>query len=114
MVNKYFYRKLPTIIKNTLLISEGWLIGSAIEKTDKEEQPKDYDIIVTNLERWGAVIAFLSNYNYAINSYGGFSVTVSETIKIDIWPQSFERYVLVVPKPFRMFRLVDRIVLAGE
>lgn len=104
------YSNLPDIIRTTLVISEGWLVGSAVDSV----APRDYDIIVTDMERWGNTVLSLSHLSFSLNSFGGHKYQIGELYSIDVWPQSFERFVKLQKKPCNMYNLAYRIKLYLE
>lgn len=86
------YQDLPIKIKSILLLSEGWLVGSAPEKVSNKETPNDYDIIVPNRDKFLTSIQVLSKdypTSYTFNTYGGVKFQVDD-LSVDIWCETLE------------------------
>ncbi len=94
MKTKEIYSKLPSDVKSILVLSNGWLVGSAVEKVLNGETPKDYDIIVPDSEGWKNVFVYLKRIytKLEVNTYGGIKVT-SEGFSFDIWPETLDSFI---------------------
>jgi len=99
-IKNKFYRDLPAEIISLLLISEGWIVGSCLEKLLKDEKPNDFDIIVPNRELFQVttrtIAALINNRgfnSYTINSYGGIKTTIGE-LSIDIWCEELSHFLM--------------------
>jgi len=94
---KTLRQRLPNIVKTTLSISDGWLVGSAAEQLlfHSEKPPRDYDIIVP-FNNWQKTILSLRTFPHALNSFGGMKFksdfNSSETVEIDLWPQELSNF----------------------
>lgn len=90
------YNELPSVIKNILLITEGWLVGNSALDILKDKEPKDYDIIVPSREMYSKMVTLLaSQYDYDVNSYGGLKFNLDEfDIKLDIWCEELDHFIL--------------------
>ena len=89
-----FYRELPEEIIDILSISNGWLIGSSIEKIIDKKDITDYDIIVPK-DNYRTIFRYINRYKPIFNNHGGIKVT-TEKFSIDIWIDSLETYLLSV------------------
>lgn len=90
---KTIYNQLPEVIKSTLLISEGWLVGSSILDLLMGNKPKDYDILVPSRKLFQLATAFLKlDKQIDINTFGGLKFTDTE-VEIDIWPENLEHFI---------------------
>lgn len=91
------YRKLPELIQSTLLISEGWLVGSSIAQLLENKEVKDYDILVPSREKYQIVCKMLSDISNInmVNSFGGMKFEIGpldDIINIDIWPEELDHF----------------------
>ena len=91
------YWNLPKEIRTILKISDGWLVGSSAkvlieDPKDKEDIPRDYDIIVTDYNKYQDVILHLEKNEHEINSCGGLKFKVVGR-KVDIWPDNLENFI---------------------
>lgn len=115
-LNKSFYRKLPKEVLSLLKISDGWLIGSSIEKIMNGETPKDYDIIVGNGQDFQKAHLFLSSlvcHNIAINSHGGIKISFPD-YDIDIWVEELDHYLSSRAKYNYVFKFAGFILLKSQ
>lgn len=97
MKKKEIYRKLPSIIKSTLIISDGWLIGSSIKSILENKPVTDYDIIVPS-KSWEQSTVSLRSYPFIMNSFGGLKFTLPDGdnfIILDIWPDDIDNILKV-------------------
>ncbi len=89
MVDKAkIYDNMPQLIKGTLLISEGWLVGGAVTDLSREEEPHDYDIIVENPRLYQRASEYLRTFgmDMDLNSFGGLKFcSKGKEIEIDMW-----------------------------
>lgn len=90
---KKIYTHLQEPIKNILLISEGWLVGSAIKHIIYGEVPKDYDILIPNRELFQLVCTTLRDYEYKINTFGGLKFKING-LEIDIWVEELSHFIM--------------------
>lgn len=100
---KKLYSKLPSIIKSTLIISDGWLVGSSIRDLINDESVVDYDIIVP-VDNWWYTMVHLKNYPHSINTFGGTKFTVDNVV-LDIWPEDTDHFLKVAVEISYMFNL---------
>jgi hypothetical protein len=108
---KEFYRQLPEVIQQMLIVSDGWLVGSSIDKILNDEKVTDFDIAVP-YDKWELTIAAFKNYKFKLNTYGGFKFDIND-ISIDMWPQDIHRF-LKVAKVTYMFNLNSRMLLKKD
>jgi hypothetical protein len=109
-----FYHKLPDLIKSVLLVSEGWLVGSAIGNLIEDKIPKDYDIIVPDRERFQTVCKQLSSLGTInFNSYGGIKYEDDKLI-IDIWCEELDHFLKNAGLVTYVFNYKKCIVLKKE
>lgn len=114
MNNKDFYHKLPNIVKSTLLVSEGWLIGSSIINTLEGKPVKDYDIIVPNRELFQLTLSQLRNQGAInINSFGGVKFE-NDVAQIDIWPEELDHFLKHVNEVTYIFNYKKNILFKNE
>lgn len=86
------YNSLPTVIKDLLISTDGWLVGSAVGNIKEDKDNTDYDVIVPNGESLMiAMRLFRANY-IQLNSWGGFKITVGN-IKIDLWVEELSHFI---------------------
>lgn len=104
------YHKLPQEVTNLLVISDGWLVGSSIDQTIKGERIKDYDIIVTDLSKYGSAVNYMRVYPHEFNTFGGLKFRLPN-FYIDLWPQDFERFISMIAKDSKLFKLNGRMML---
>ncbi len=90
---KEIYNNLPQKIKTLLLISEGWLVGSAPEKLLNSEIPKDYDIIVPSRELFQLTCCLFKNEKIDINTFGGIKIQINDLL-IDIWCEELGHFIM--------------------
>lgn len=83
---------LPETIKNILLISEGWLVGSAVKHIIYGEVPKDYDILIPSRELYQIVCTTLRDYEYKINTFGGLKFKING-LEVDIWVEELGHFI---------------------
>ena len=88
------YRKLPELIQSTLLISEGWLVGSSIAQLLENKEVKDYDILVPSREKYQIICKMLFGLadQAIINTFGGMKYIFSNGLNIDIWPEELDHF----------------------
>ena len=89
ITKKELYRALPNIIKSTLIISDGWLIGSSIKAIFENKPVNDYDII-EQVKNWELTAVSLREYEFIMNSFGGLKFTLPEAVILDVWPDDVE------------------------
>jgi len=93
---KKIYRKFPKIVNDLLHHSNGWLVGSAINEILEERVPRDWDIIVTDIEMWGNVnscLTMINDLQIKVNTYGGMKIRQLGTdVEIDLWLETLEHY----------------------
>lgn len=110
------YRLLPQDIKTILLISEGWLVGNSISNILEDFAPKDYDIVVTDVNKFGTVnkaIQLISD-GYFLNNYGGFKYKLKSGIFVDIWPEELSHFLMTANRVDYVFNLKKAILLEKE
>lgn len=90
MSQQRIYRILPDPIKDLLLLSEGWLVGSSIIRLLEDISPTDYDIIVP-AEKWPAVFSYIRDKEPTFNSFGGVKIQIGDII-IDVWVESLDHF----------------------
>lgn len=80
-------------IKAILYISDGWLVGSSPEVLMNDGIPRDYDIIVSDGNKFQSAIYHLSEKfgNPSVNSCGGLKFKSTEET-IDIWVDGLENF----------------------
>lgn len=91
---KQVYGLLPAQIKTVLLLSEGWLVGSSVEKLLNGQDVKDYDVLVPSRELFQLTTAHLDNLNFidfSLNTFGGLKVDLG-TLSLDIWPEELGHF----------------------
>lgn len=87
------YKNLPIEIKRILLISEGWLVGSAPEKLLNDEVPRDYDIVVPSAELFQLTCTLFAEYEVKINTFGGLKIKMGE-IEVDVWVEELGHFII--------------------
>lgn len=88
------YTDLDKQIKGILLITEGWLVGNAVNHIINNEEVNDYDIIVPSRELFQKyVLLASSSYPLTINNYGGVKILIDNDIKIDIWCEELSHFI---------------------
>lgn len=93
-----FYRELPDEVIDILSISSGWLIGSSIKHILDKIAPNDFDIIVSE-DNYRSIFRSVNKYSPKFNNHGGINVKIN-SISIDIWTQSLDKYLLNVGNQF--------------
>lgn len=91
-MNKEIYNLIPQEIKDVLYQSEGWLVGSAVEKLQKKEEIRDFDILITNAELYAKMIAMNKRYFNKFTTFGGIKLEINSYV-IDIWFQNLEIFI---------------------
>lgn len=113
---KKMYRNLPPKLRDILIISDGWLVGSAIKKILANEKVRDFDIAVPE-EKWAETICALRGYKFELNTFGGFKFTIpngESEFELDIWPQNFDRFLKVASSYSYLFNLRHQKLLKLE
>lgn len=93
--HKDVYKLLPQEIRQILILTHGWLTGSAVEKLKNAESIKDYDILVSDPQLYQTAVAQLSSnpkYKMNVNTFGGLKFKHND-FEIDIWPENLEHHI---------------------
>lgn len=93
MAQGRFYRELPKQIIDILAISQGWLVGSSISNILEGKTPKDYDIIIKDVNHI-ATYSYIRQFPIEFNSFGGFRVKIDD-LSIDVWIEELDHFLLV-------------------
>ena len=109
-MNKEIYNLLPQEIKNILFISNGWVVGSSIEKLKNKEEVRDYDILITDNELFAKSISSLKSCFDKFTTFGGIKLKINN-LSIDIWCQSLEDFIFKSSKRGIMFNMRKNIIL---
>lgn len=114
MPNKTFYKLLPPKVKTLLVISEGWLVGSAIKALLAGEKVNDYDIVIPNRECFQNAILYLKSFGtLEITTLGAMRLK-AETIIIDIWCEELGHFLQSALEQTYIFNLTKQILLKNE
>lgn len=107
------YRKLPQEIKTVLLASEGWLVGGACKDIITGDIPKDYDIIVDDINKIGMTNKVLMEMSDGVklNNYGGLKYSLKSGRSVDIWCEGLSHYLLNANEVSFLFNLYRAILL---
>lgn len=114
---KDIYYKLPSIIKDVLLLSEGWLVGGAISDIMAGANPRDYDIIVQDREKFQLANTYLKSNDsltLSINSFGGLKYKNQNLFEIDIWCQDLDRFLTNATQLNYLYKLKGQVLLNVE
>lgn len=106
-MSKELYNKLKDypLILNTLLLSEGWLVGGSITSLLNNEVPNDFDIIVPNRELFMKICKYLEDKGaISFNILGGIKC-VTKDLTIDIWCNNLEQFILNANKVDYLYNL---------
>lgn len=114
MINHNRVKALPTVVRQFLYISNGWLVGSGapylIGTTD--DIPKDWDIIVP-FKYWNKTVFCLIE-NATVNSKGGVRI-ITDEVKLDMWPGELDWYFRQIPHfPAYAVNLCSCVCLTAE
>lgn len=113
-MKKELYKGLPIWVKYLLVISEGWLVGSAIQSTIEGKPPKDVDVIVEDPELFQRAVQYITGcgFEVKINTFGGLKFTKKlitnivasneghldeiheDTIEVDMWVETVGHFIL--------------------
>lgn len=87
-------KSLPLHIRSFLKLTNGWLVGKALENIYLSSIPKDYDIIIPDRDRYAETLAYMNvMYDLECNNFGGFSFIMKDT-KVEIWCQELSDYLI--------------------
>lgn len=113
MEYKIIYNALPTIIKKILILSNGWLVGSTINNIIENKSNKDYDILITDVDKFHEILLFLDqNNDIELNTFGGIKYKIGE-LYIDIWTSTLDKFFKnKYEQP--IFNLNNRIILTPK
>jgi hypothetical protein len=100
---------LPDIVKTILVMTNGWLVGSAIKNIMEKELVKDYDIIVKS-KAFSRCLSIFRHYKPEINHYGGITFVV-DNIKIQIWLSSLEKYLITAKECYYVYNAKNKILI---
>jgi len=111
MKNKIKEALTASGLKHILLLSEGWLVGNAINSIEQGDDVKDYDVIVPSRELFQKTVAVLS-YTYAMStsSYGGLRFKVGD-VYLDIWCEELSHFLLSANRITYVYNLTKNILL---
>lgn len=112
-MNKEIYNKLPKEVKDVLFLSEGWLVGSSVEKLLSGEQCRDYDILITDLKLYYKTISTFKGCYNNFTTFGGINLGVNEMV-IDIWHDSLESFINMSLNTGTMYNMVKGHILKLE
>lgn len=97
-LKKNIYNNLPETIKTALILSEGWLVGGAIDCILVGKKPKDYDIVVPSRKLFQITTAWLKiGKALEINTFGGIKFKDTQ-VEIDIWCEELSHFIIVATK----------------
>lgn len=103
-MNNIVYNKIPQIVKDILFKSEGWLVGSSIEKLLKDEDVRDFDIVITDSDLYAKTISIYKENFMMFTTFGGIKLDINGVI-IDIWHQSLSDFLIKSPEPGIIYNL---------
>lgn len=103
-MNKSIYNLIPSEIKDILFQSEGWLVGSSVEKLLNDQEVRDYDILVTDLNLYNHIISANKNYFNKFTTFGGLKFIINN-IEIDIWYQPLSDFIIKSSNTGKMYNL---------
>lgn len=109
------YKTLPDIIKNVLILFEGWLVGGSIKDLLEDKSPKDYDIIVPSRELYQLTcmnFTHRDDYNVCFNTFGGLKY--EGKYEIDFWPEELDHFLKTAAKQSYCYNLKRNILLKVE
>lgn len=110
-MKKLVYNSLPDCIKSILIISDGWLVGSAVEKLLAKEDPKDYDIIIPSRENYQVTSTAIKSYLKGVNTFGGLKYEFPDGIVVDMWPEELDHYLASASTRLSIYKLRGGILL---
>jgi hypothetical protein len=89
MTGKEIYNELPPLVKQILVQApSSWLVGSAVERLTSGIQPRDYDILVTDVKEYQALVREFKS-QIKINTFGGIKIK-----NVDFWVDTLSNYLL--------------------
>lgn len=104
------YLGLPSRIRTILILSEGWLVGKAIEQILDGSAPKDYDIIVPDRQKFHNTINHLLAYSSPkFNSWGGLKFD-----DVDIWNEELDHFIKNCSYKSWVYNLSKSVLLKNE
>ena len=92
-MNKDIYKLIPQEVKDILYQSEGWLVGSSVNKLITNESVRDFDILITNAKFYSKIICGNKNNFNRFTTFGGINLKIND-FSIDIWHQSLEDFII--------------------
>lgn len=107
------YYRLPKPIKALLLISEGWLVGSAPQKLINAEEPKDFDILVESKELYQIACASANEWMVSVNTFGGLKLSLNG-YSVDIWCEDLGHFLGLASKFDYVFNLKRSKLIKNE
>jgi hypothetical protein len=84
---KEVYSKIPKKVRSLLIVTNGWLVGSAVDSIFENKEVNNYDIIVPDGESLMLAMQLYGNNPIVLNSWGGFRLVV-DGVHVDIWVET--------------------------
>lgn len=90
------YKNMPVIIRQLLIITEGWLVGSSVENLQHGLHQGDFDVIVEDRELFMRGVQYLTAHRWKVisNTYGGLKFYDEAGPSLDIWSESLHHFLL--------------------
>ena len=109
------YQNIDVRVKKILLLTEGWLVGNAINSIIKDDTVNDYDIIVSDRELFHKIVFFNmgDTKKIEINSYGGIKLNFGD-VKVDLWCEELSHFLINSNKVTFLFNYKKNMLLKNK